>query len=222
MMLTSIVVRITSFCLRHAVAVVVVALALAAAAAAYAATHFAINSDIDALLSKSLSWRQREVVFESEFRRYELIDVVVDAPTPELTAAATTALTDALAKDTAHFRSATNSSAIQFFTEHGLLFQPKDALEKTIGGLTQAQPLIEDLATDPSLRGLVSTLEDVLIGVKQNKVTLDSAAPTLNAFSDTLDDILAGRPASFSWRVRLAGKPAESFEKRGVIEVRPV
>ncbi|MBV8663013.1 MAG: MMPL family transporter, partial [Hyphomicrobiales bacterium] len=180
------------------------------------------NSDIDALLSKSLSWRQCEVVFESEFRRYELIDVVVDAPTPELTAAATTSLTDALAKDTAHFRSVTNSSAIQFFTDHGLLFQPKDALEKTIGGLTQAQPLIEDLATDPSLRGLVSTLEDVLIGVKQNKVTLDSTAPTLNAFSDTLDDVLAGRPASFSWRVLLAGKPAEPFEKRGVIEVRPV
>ncbi len=221
-MLTSVIVRIIQFCLRHAVVVVIVALALAAAAAAYAGTHFAINSDIDALLSKDLPWRQREVVFESEFRRYQLIDVVIDAPTPELSAAATTALTDALSKDTAHFRSVTNSSAVQFFTDHGLLFEPKEALEKTVGGLTQAQPLIEDLVTDPSLRGLVSTLEDVLIGVRQNKVTLDSTAPTLNVFSDTLDDILAGRPASFSWRVLLAGKPAEFFEKRGIIEIHPV
>ncbi|HEY1942895.1 MAG TPA: MMPL family transporter [Roseiarcus sp.] len=221
-MLTSVIVRVIDFCLRHAIAVVIVALLVAAAAAAYAGTHFAINSQIDALLSKNLPWRQREIVFERQFRRYELIDVVVEAPTPELTAAATTALTAALAKDKASFRTVTNSSPVQFFTEHAFLFQPKDTLEKTIAGLTQGEPLIRDLATDPSLRGLVSTLEDVLIGVRQNKVTLDSTAHTLNAFSDTLDNVLAGRPSSFSWRVLLQGKPAESYEKRGFIEVRPV
>ena len=221
-MLTSVIVRVIDFCLRHALAVVLVALVLAAAAAAYTGTHFAINSDINALLSKDLPWRQRDVVFESEFRRYQLIDAVVEAPTPELTAAATTALTQALAKDTANFQSVTNSSAADFFTQHGLLFEPKDALEKSLAGLKQAEPLIQDLATDTSLRGLTAALEDVLLGVKQSRVTLDSAASTFDRFAGELENILAGHPASFSWRVLLAGKPAASYELRGFIEVRPV
>jgi hypothetical protein len=221
-MLTSLIVRIIDFCLRHALAIVLIALVLAAGAAYYAGSHFAINSDIDALLSKNLPWRQREVVFEREFRRYELIDAVVEAPTPELTTAATTALTEALAKDKASFRSVTNSSAAGFFTRHGLLFEPVDALRKSLAGLTQAKPLIEDLASDKSLRGMVSALEDVLLGVKQNRLTLDAASATLSKFADTLGAVLEGRPASFSWRVLLTGKPASSYELRGFVEVRPV
>ena len=134
-MLTSTVVRIIDFCLRHARAVVAAGLLLAVAAAPTTATHFAINSDIDALLSNQLDWRKREVAFESEFRRYELIDVVVEAPTPELTAAATTALTQALAEDKAELPDPSPIRArAEFFAQHGMLFQPKDALEKNLAG----------------------------------------------------------------------------------------
>ena len=220
-MLTSLIVRITGFCLRHAFIVVLVAVLAAAGAAVYSGSHFVMTSDINALLSKDLPWRQREIAFEREFRRYELIEVVVEAPTPELTVAATTALTQALAKDTASFRSVTNSSAAEFFAQNGLLFQAPNALAASLAGLTQAAPLIEDLASDTSLRGLVAALEDVLIGVKQNRVTLASAAPTLARFADALDDVVKGRAASFSWRTLLLGKPAASYELRGFIEVRP-
>src|SRR3984957_13999337 len=150
-MLTSTIVRIIGFCLRRAWAVVVVALIAAAFAGFYAATHFAINSDIDALLSKDLEWRQRELAFESVFQRFELVEVVVQAPTPELTTAATTALTAALAKEKSSFQSVTNSSAARFFAQHGMLFQPKDELEKSLAALTDAEPLFEDLSSDQSL-----------------------------------------------------------------------
>jgi len=43
----------------------------------------------------------------------------------------------------------------------------------------------------------------------------------LNQVSDTLDNVLAGRPASFSWRVLVQGKPATANELRGFIEVHP-
>lgn len=221
-MLTSVIVRIIDFCLRHARMVVAVGVLLAIGGGFYTATHFVINSDINALLSKDLPWRQREVVFESQFRRYELLDVVVEAPTPELTSAATIALTRALAKETGSFQSVTNSSTAEFFTQHGMLFQPKDALEKSLSGLTQGEPLIHDLATDPSLRGIIAGVEDILLGVKQGKAKLDQVGPIFAAASETIDNFLAGRPASFSWRVLLEGKPAPSYELRGFIEVRPV
>ena len=221
-MLTSTVVRIIGFCLRNARAVVVVSLLVAAGAVFYAATHFVINSDINSILSKNLDWMKREIVFEGVFRRYQLIDVVVEAPTPELTAAATTALTQALAKNKTSFESVTNSSAADFFARHGLLFQSKDELQKSLAGLTQAEPLIQDLASDPSLRGLIAAVEDVLIGLTQKKLSFDQLQRPLSMAADTLENVLAGRPASFSWRVLLEGHPAASYELRGFIEVHPV
>jgi hopanoid biosynthesis associated RND transporter like protein HpnN len=221
-MLTSAVVQIIDFCLRNARAVVAVGLLMALGCGYYAATHFVINSNIDALLSSDLPWRQRELVLEREFRRYELIDAIVEAPTPELTAAATTAVTQALAKDTADFKSVSNPSLAQFFAQHGMLFQPKDELEKSLGGLIQAEPLIQDLATDESLRGMISTLEDVLIGLNQKKLTFDQLVRPLDMAAETLENVLAARPASFSWRVLVEGHPAEPNELRGFIEVHPV
>jgi hypothetical protein len=221
-MLTSTVEKVIDFCLRHARAVVAVGLLMAMACSYYAATHFAINSSIDALLSDKLDWREREVAFESEFRRYQLIDVIVEAPTPELTSAATTALTHALAEDKVDFKAVSNPSLATFFAQHGLMFEPKDPLEKSLAAMTQAEPLLQDLATDESLRGLISTLEDVLIGLNQRKLTFDQLARPLNMAAETLENVLAGRPASFSWRVLEEGHPAEPNELRGIIEVRPV
>ena len=65
-------------------------------------------------------------------------------------------------------------------------------------------------------------LEDVLIGLNQRKLTFDQLARPLNMAAETLENVLAGRPASFSWRVLEEGRPAEPNELRGIIEVRPV
>ena len=90
-MLTSIIVRIIDFCIRNAWRVVAVGLLLTVASGVYAARHFAINSDINTLLPSDLGWRERELAFEQAFHRFQQIIVVVEAPTPELTSAATDA-----------------------------------------------------------------------------------------------------------------------------------
>jgi uncharacterized protein len=221
-MLTSIIVRIIGFCISHAWAVVVVGLLMATGAGFYTASHFVINSDIGALLSSDANWRKSEVAFEDAFRRFDLIDIVVEAPTPELTGAATAELTQALAKETTQFHDVANVGGAEFFARYGLLFLPKDALERNLSGLVQGEPLIRDIATDRSLRGLIAGLEDGLLGVQNNHLKLDDLARVLNMASDTLDNVLAGRPASFSWRVLAAGKPAEANELRGFIELRPM
>ena len=220
-MLTKFISRIVDFCLRFPRSVVIAGLLLAVLGAAYTATHFAITSDIDSLLSKDLPWRQRGLAIENAFKRFQIIDAVIDAPTPELAAAATDALTAALRKDTVHFKSVSNSSAVDFFTRNGLLFLPEDQFKKSLDGLVKGEALLADLGQDPSLRGLVSALEDVLIGVNQHKVELDSTAPVLRSAAETTQKVLAGEPASFSWRALVEGHAPQPLELRGFIEVRP-
>jgi len=221
-MLTSLIVRIIDVCTRNAWRVVAVGLVLALASGFYVARHFAINSDINALLSSDLSWRKREIVFEQAFRLFERIIVVVQAPTPELTGEATAALTQALAKNKDRFREVTQSGGGEFFASNGLLFQSPEDLGRSLAPLVQAEPLIHDLATDPSLRGLVSGLEDGLLGIQSHHIKLDDFTRVFNTFSDTLEKVIAGQPASFSWRVLVQGHPAQPSELRGFIEVHPV
>ena len=218
-MLTSIIVRIVGFCMRRAWAVVGVGLLLAIGASVYTASHFRLNSDVGALLSDKLDWNKRAIAFEGAFGRFGIIDVVVAAPTPELVGAATVELTQALAKEKELFPDVSNAGATAFFAQHGLLFLPKPALETNLGGLIQGEALIEDLASDRSLRGLIAGLEDVLIGLQSNHLQVDDLARPLNQAADTLDNVLADRPASFSWRVLMQGKPAVANDLRGFIEV---
>jgi hypothetical protein len=221
-MLTAIIVRIVAFCIRRAWLVVGVGLLIAIGSSVYTASHFRLNSDVSAMLSDKLDWSKRNIAFEKAFGRFGIIDVVVAAPTPELTGAATVELTQALAKEKRLFPDVSNAGATEFFARHGLLFLPRQALEKNLGGLIQGEALIQDLASDRSLRGLIAGLEDVLLGLQSNRLKLDDLAHPLNQVSDTLDNVLAGRAASFSWRVLVQGKPATPNELRGFIEVHPV
>ena len=159
-MLTSIIVRIISFCIGQARAVVAVGLLMALGSGFYTASHFVINSDIGALLPNNVGWAKRERAFEGAFRRFQLIEVVVEAPTAELTGAATAELTQALAKEKEQFQDVAYAGGAGFFAKYGLLFESKETLEHDLGGLVQGEALISDLATDRSLRGLVAGLED--------------------------------------------------------------
>src|SRR5215469_7965718 len=114
-MLTRIVHSVVGFCADHARAVVAFGFLATLAGGWYAAEHFRINSDINALLPTNLEWRKSEMDFETAFRRFELIEVVVQAPTPELASAATADLTQAFAKDTTNFESVANVTGSTFF-----------------------------------------------------------------------------------------------------------
>ncbi len=84
-MLVSIVRQVVGFCSRYAWAVVAVATVITAVSGYYAATHFAITTDINKLIAPNLDWREREKAYEKEFPgSFGSILVVVDAPTPEL------------------------------------------------------------------------------------------------------------------------------------------
>ena len=220
-MLTSIVVSIVRTCTRFATLVVIVALLLAVGASYYAARHFAINTDINKLISPDLDWRKRDNQFEHAFDREKLILAVVEAPTPELASVASKALAAKLTGDTENFESVQPLGSGEFFEKNGLLFLPVEEVGKVAGQLEAAAPLIEIMAGDPSIRGLTGALETGLAGVKRGQVKLDNTVRPFDLISQTLEDILNKGTATFSWRELVSDKPLTETDRRAFIEFKP-
>jgi len=222
-MLQQAIVTIVDFCTRYAAQIIGIAALLGLAAAVYAAGHFAIDADVNKLISKDLPWRQREVAFEKSFPpKEETILAVIDAPTSELATHATAALIQKLSDQKDHFHSILEAGGGPFFQKNGLLFLPTQEVVGLTKKLGEAKPLIQTLAQDSNLRGLTTALNYGLIGARMNHYTLDDLSGTLNMVSDTLDEAIAGQRASFSWRAMLNGRPPTPDERRRFLQIRPV
>jgi uncharacterized protein len=220
--LTKLVISIVKTCTRFAASTVLIALAVAVAAGVYTARHFEINTDINTLISSKLDWRKRDIQFDKAFDRDSTILAVVEAPTPELTTAASAALYQKLAGDKQHFESVLALGSGEFFEKNAFLFLPKDQVAQLTGQFESAAPLIEIMAGDPSLRGLTGALETVLAGVRRGQIKLDNTERPFNQISDTIDDILKNGNATFSWRQLLSDKPLTDADRRAFIEFKPI
>jgi uncharacterized protein len=220
--LTSIVVSIVKASTRFASFTVLIALILAVAAGFYTARHFAINTDINTLISPDLDWRKRDNQFGDAFDRERTILAVVEAPTPELTSVASTALAQKLSSDTKHFESVEPLGTGEFFEKNGLLFLPVAEVGRLTGQFESAAPLIEIMAGDPSLRGLTGALETGLAGVKRGQFKLDSTERPFNLISRTVEDVLNKGSGAFSWRELVSDKPLTDSDRRAFIEFKPI
>src|ERR1700687_5264779 len=211
------------YCTRFATQIIGIAVLLALVSGVFAASRFAIDADVNKLISKDLPWRQREAAFNKLFPpKEETILAVIDAPTSELATQATTALVQKLADRTGLFHSIMEAGGGPFFQKNGLLFLPTQEVVEVTKKLGESKPVLQSLAQDSNLRGLPTALNYGLIGARMNQYTLDDLAGTLNMVSGTLDEVIAGRPASFSWRAMLNGRPPNASERRRFIEMRPV
>lgn len=221
-MLQSVVVVVVRACTRFASLVVVLGLLLAVAAGYYASRHFAINTDINSLISQNLDWRQRDQQFDRAFDQNETILAVVEAKTPEMASAAADALYARLKDDKTNFQSMQQLGSGEFFEKNGLLFLPTEEVGKITGQLESAAPLIEIMAGDPSIRGLTGALETGLAGVKRGQVKLDNTARPFNLIAQTVETVLNKGDASFSWRELVSDEPLSDSDKRTFIEFKPI
>ena len=220
--LTAVVVSIVRFCTRFAPFVLSFALLLAIAAGYYVTQHFEINTDINTLISSKLDWRKRDVQFDSAFDRDGTILAVVDAPTPELTSAASTALFQKLSGDTKNFKSIQQLGGGEFFDKDGLLFLPVAEVGQVTSQFESAAPLIEIMAGDPTLRGLTGALETGLAGIKRGEFKLDSTERPFSLIAQTVENVLNTGSGTFSWRELVSDKPLTDADRRAFIEFRPI
>ncbi len=188
----------------------------------YAIRNFAINTDISNLISPELDWRKREIAFEKAFpSRSETILAVVDAPTPELASLAANALTEKLKQQPGIFNDVRRPDSGAFFEKNGLLFLPTQQVGETLGMLQQSGVALGVLGQNPNWLGLSQMTQMALIGIRGGRLTLDSAAPTMDRFSNTFEQALANQPASFSWQEMMGTAGAPSNESRRFIEIWP-
>jgi uncharacterized protein len=223
-MLKAAIVSVVDFCTRYAYATIAASLLIAGISVYYTGEHFAINTDITKLISKDVAWRQRELAFDRLFpdRSERFILAVVEAPTSELASLARAELADKLSADKTVFTSVTQPGGSAFFRQNGLLFLPTDELAQLTKPLTRAALLIRSLVVDPSLRGVAGVVGFVLTGVGSGQTTLDQVAGGFDKAAVTIENVLAGRPASFSWNELLSGKPAMPGDRRKFIQATPV
>jgi uncharacterized protein len=220
--LTGLVVSIVRFCTRFAPFVLSFALLVAIAAGYYVTQHFEINTDINTLISSKLDWRKRDNQFDQAFDRDGTILAVVDAPTPELTSAASTALFQKLSGDSKNFKAIQQLGGGQFFDKNGLLFLSVAEVGKLTSQFESAAPLIEIMAGDPTLRGLTGALETGLAGIKRGEFKLDATERPFSLIAQTVENVLNTGSGTFSWRELVSDKPLTDADRRAFIEFRPV
>jgi hopanoid biosynthesis associated RND transporter like protein HpnN len=220
-MLRSLIVRIVGFSTRFAWVVVAAATVLTALCGFYTARHFSIATDVRELFPTNLAWAQRATHFTATFPQYDML-AVVSAPTPELADVAGARLTEALHADSAHIRALQYPQGDPFLARNGLLFLSVPQLVQTTGSMKNAAPLLGALAQDPSLRGIFGALSATAAGSAGMPGGAGALAAPMNALSDTLGDVLAARPAHFSWRNLLNGRAANAADLRRIIEISPV
>ena len=220
--ITALVVRAIDFCVHHAWPVIALALVLTIASSWYAATHFSMTTDINKLISTDIPWRKRELLFEKAFPQYELIVAVIEAPTPELVAEASDALTARLSQRKDLFSSVQQPQGGAFFEQNGFLFESTDELGPQLKNLTQAQRLVQVLAGDPSLRGVIQALQFGLLGVQGGRITLDNMTWPMTLGADAIEKVNAGQPATFSWRDMVQGRASTPSERRKFLNIQGI
>lgn len=220
---SSLIGRIVAVSTRHPLIVVLVAALLTAGAGTYAARHFAMTANTGDLISPKLEWRQRDLEFQAAFPQLEsLTMVVVDGKTPELADSAAARLADALKTRPQLFKTVQQPQGGPFFDRNGLLLLPLAEVRATTEALARAQPLLAQLAADPSLRGVLAALSNSLQGVRHGMVKLADIEPEVTALAEAVEKTAAGQPAFFSWRRFLTGATAAATDARQVVLVQPV
>src|SRR5207237_5799505 len=117
------------------------------------------------------------------------------------------------------FSSVRRPQGSEFVQRNALQVLPVDQVSDVTGRLVASKPLIEVLAADPSLRGVMHALT-IGIGAGQARhMPPDALARPMNILSDTLNDLFAGRFPSFSWRVLMNGKPAAPAGLRAFLQI---
>ena len=218
-MINAAVVRIVDLCARHRWRVIIAGTLVMLGAAFFAATHFSINTDIESLIA-NLPWHERQVELSKAFPQ-KAISAVVKAPTTENAELATNELAQALTKNTTLFPVVTQPESGDFFERNGVLFASPAEVKQTVEGLAGVRPLLSQLAGDPSLRGVMKALTFGAEGVQAGKIKLEQLAWPLTLAQKTLDEVLAAKPASFSWKELLQGKPLPASQLRHFIEIQP-
>jgi len=167
--------RLVDWVSRRPRRVLVLALLLTLASGAYAAKNLGVNADTDALFDAQLPFRQADLEVRRNLpRRYNNFMVVIDGPTELLASDVARDLVERIdASDL--FEGAFAPGVGPFFERNGLLYLDPNDLEDLADDLASVQPLLAEIARDPSVRGLFSLLSRAALSGGEGHAGFDLA-----------------------------------------------
>ena len=207
---------------RRAVLVLALSLAVAAASGWYAATHTAIDTNTNDMLSPDLPFQRDADRMSNAFPQLDdLIVVVIDGATADQADDAARKLSAALRGKTDAVRGVFYAEGDPFFRRNGLLYLDQDELSKLTDRLAGAQAFLGKLWHDPSLRGLFDVLGLAIDNVDRTAPPAELAT-VINAVARTVEDADAGKPGVMSWSELLSnGSVAGQDPRRRLVLVQP-
>jgi hopanoid biosynthesis associated RND transporter like protein HpnN len=216
----SLIVRLVTFSVQRAWLVIAIALVLAGAAGWFAAGHFNMTTDTEQLISASLPWRQNGLKFDKAFPEgSDTIVAVVDGKTPELAENAASVLADKLSQNKSLILGVDRPDGGPFWGREGLLLLSPKEVTDTTAQLIKAQPFLGPLAADPSLRGVMTSLQTLLMGVKTGDAKLADIDKPMKALNGAMTDAADGKTSFFSWQALLSDSLGSQTRK--FVIVRP-
>jgi uncharacterized protein len=210
---------------RNAAAAALLMLLLAVGGGFYAATHLAVDAEVDNMLPPDVGWRQDEIALDEAFpQNNHLLVLVIDGKTGELADRAAREMAERMRARTDLFQYVRRPDGGEFFERNGLLFLSVEELQTTADKLIEGQPLIGTLARDPTLRGLFDALALFMTGAEREKdqAGITRLGPTLTAVADATLAALQGRDEPVSWQRLMTGQAPDKRELRRFVLTRPV
>jgi hopanoid biosynthesis associated RND transporter like protein HpnN len=205
-MLRRLLVHLVDWCWHHAWIVVSVALAATIGLAIFAQGHLRLDTDESKLISPDLPFRKAERTIDRAFpQQVDKLVVVIDAPTAALAEEAVERLARALTGTKGPIKRADRPSEEVFFRKNGLLFLSVAELSELSERLIQAQPMLGAVARDPSLRGLLSTIELMAQGIEHGQAKPEDIEPLIKQLDQAAGAVAKGATARpIDWQQLMA------------------
>ena len=207
---------------RHARGVLIATAVVTAVLLVYAVANFRINTHHTALLSDDLPFWVEYKAFAEVFPILdEALLVVVDAETSDLARSAADELAADLRRDTELYSDVYVPGGGEFFEKHALLYLDVDELEDLADQLAGVQPLLAEIAADPSLQRLTTLLRE---GVERARTDPDmnvDLSVVFDSFSLAAAAVLEGRPRPVSWTELLLARELPGESSRRIVVLHP-
>jgi len=222
-MMDSLIGRTVEFSRRHAGVLAAAVLAAALGASVYVARGIAIDSDTGKLVDPNLPWQKAAADLDEQFpQNKDLLVVVVDAATPDLSADAAAELARRMGQRPDLFHYVRQPDANPYFRRYGLLFLPTADVQDFADHLISAQPFLGTLAADPSVRGVLGAIDLLAKGALAGAVEPAKIDQPLGEVADAAEAALAGKSRPLSWQALFTGRKAQAGGLRHFVLARAV
>ncbi|MFA6822855.1 MAG: MMPL family transporter [Geobacter sp.] len=221
--------RLFSAIIRHPWQVLAIALLLSIMAVAYTATNLKFLTGRDDLMPKHAPFQQDYQAYRASFGDQEEIAIVVESDDPALTSRFSDRLYARLSQEPRLFLELLYPGGMPYFRQNGLLFMPLEELQQLAQTIELAAPVLQQLAGDPSIKTLFSSLSDQIDDYLLNPTP--AKLQRLSFMLTTLDKGLGGfdgTNATLSMDALLSGSvdgtpsALENSGRQQVIAIRPL